>query len=299
MSDPFSTTPQTAPQMTPQPAPKAKPPRRDPPPVAAAPMAAPAVAAPPPAAPPPAAETPPATRPLPADFAYEPQPDRASPHPLAALPTLPETDYSRFEVRKDERIVDMRGWRPLDPNKPNDECAIVYFTRRELKKIAPADELRIETRTSGRDVINRAGRPNPEKARAFSTDEPGFVGKEPMKVRQLLFDVSDIPVGQEFTLRYTSSYWNSLQTPDEQWFGVIGYEGSVKTSMLVLFPEGRPFKTHRFQYAPTRADDPKKREDPRAYTGPLITFAADDKSWVYWEIPTPKANYVYRIDWTW
>ncbi|HEY1188887.1 MAG TPA: protein kinase, partial [Gemmata sp.] len=229
----------------------------------------------------------------------EPQPERVSPHPLVALPTLPPTDHSRFEVRRDERIVDMRGWHPLAPGSPNDECGIVYFTRREMKKVAPATELRIETRTTGRDVINRAGRPNADKARAFSADEPGFVGHQPMKVRQLVFDVGDIPVGQEFTLRYTSTYWNSLQTPEEQWFGVIGYEGAVKTSMLVLFPEGHPFKKHWFQYAPTRTDDPTKREAPRPYTGPLITFAADDKSWIYWEIPSPKANGVYRIDWTW
>jgi hypothetical protein len=48
-----------------------------------------------------------------------------------------------------------------------------------------------------------------------------------------------------------------------------------------------------------REDDPTKRKDPEKYTGPVITFAAKDKSWVYWEIPSPKANYVYRIDWTW
>jgi hypothetical protein len=120
-----------------------------------------------------------------------------------------------------------------------------------------------------------------------------------MKVRQLVFDVADIPVRQEFTLRYTSTYWNSLQTPDEQWFGVVGYEGAVKTSMLMLFPEGRPFKERAFRFAPTRADDPTTRDDPRPYSGPLITFAADDKSWIYWEIPDPQPHTVYRIDGTW
>ena len=229
----------------------------------------------------------------------EPDPDRVSPHPLTAVPELPETDYSAFKVVNDDRVIDMRAWKQLDPNNPADECAVVYSTRREMMKVEPADELRIETSTTGRDVVNRAGRPNPEKARAFTTDKPGFVGTQAMKVRHLVYDVRDIPLKQEFTLRYTSTYWNSLQTEDEQWFGVIGYEGSVKTSMLILFPAGRPFRDYKLLYAPTLRDDPTKREDPAPYTGPLITFAAEDKSWLYWEIPGPKAKHVYRVDWTW
>ncbi len=228
-----------------------------------------------------------------------PTPDRKSPHPLTAIPELPPTDYSKFKVSKDERIMDMRGWKPLDPNNPADECAIVYFTRREMAKVAATDELRIETGTTGRDVINRAESPNAEKARAFTTNKPGFVDSQAVKVRQLVFDVGDIPLKQEFTLRYTSTYWNSLQTADEQWFSVLNYEGSVKTSMLMLFPADRPFREYKLLHAPPRQDDPTKREGPQPYTGPLITFEAEDKSWVYWEIPNPKANHAYRIDWTW
>ncbi len=229
----------------------------------------------------------------------EPAPDRTSPHPIVALPELPPTDFSKFKVLKDECVVDMRGWKPLDPNNPADECAIVYSTRRETTKIATVDELRIETRTTGRDVINRAQRPNADKARAFTTDKPGFVGSQAMKVRHLVFDVSDIPPKQAFTLRYASTCWNVFQTPEDQWFGVIGYEGSVKTSMLMLFPIDRPFREYRLLYAPTRQDDRMKHEDLQLYTGPKITFTAEDKSWVYWEISEPEANHIYGIDWTW
>ncbi len=153
-------------------------------------------------------------------------------------------------------------------------------------------------RTSGGDVIMRAMQPDPKKAKAFATDKPGFVGTQAMKVRQLAFDVSEIPVDTEFTLQFANTYAHSLQKPDEWWFGVIGYEGSFKISMLMLFPENRPFSGYKLQVAPTRADNPKDRE-PVPYTGPVITFAPDDRSWIYWEIPDPKANHVYRVDWTW
>jgi hypothetical protein len=103
----------------------------------------------------------------------EPQPDRTSPHPVAAVGALPGTDSAAFEVRKDERVVDLRGWRPLDPGNPADECAVVYFTRREVVKVAPAAELRVETRTTGRDVINRAGRPNRRRPGRSPRTRPG------------------------------------------------------------------------------------------------------------------------------
>jgi serine/threonine protein kinase len=229
----------------------------------------------------------------------EPAPDRVSPHPVTILPKLNETDYTAFNVISDERTVDMRGWKPLPPGDPNAECSIVYFTRREMLKVKPTNELLLETLTSGRDVVNRVARPNADKVKAFKTDEPGVVGQQLMKRRQMLLDISDIPVNQEFTLRYSSTYWNSLQTLDEQWFGVIGYEGSVKTSMLMIFPPQKPFREYRFYSAPVRSGKTDKREEPTPYTGPLITFAAEDRSWIYWEIPNPKAKTVYRIDWTW
>ncbi len=227
----------------------------------------------------------------------QPLPDRVSPHPLERVASLSPTDYSRFKVFDDRRIIDLRGWKPLPPNDPAAECAVVYFTRREMMKLAATNELRIESRTTGRDLVNRAERPNGELARAEATDVPGFVGGQAMKVRHLVFNVANVPINQRFTLRYSSTYWNSLQTPDEQWFGVIGYEGSVKASMLVLFPENRPFREYRLKSAPT--NDTSKGTDPQPYAGPRIAIAAPDRTWLYWEVPAPRRNTVYRVDWTW
>jgi hypothetical protein len=153
--------------------------------------------------------------------------------------------------------------------------------------------LRIETRTSAREIVTRVLRPNPGKARVFATDKPDIFGNQPMKVRHLVLDVSDIAVDGEFTVRFVSTYWNALQTDGDRWFGVTGYPGAIKTSMLLLFPDDRPFRDYHFRSAPTHAGTPEP------YSGPVIAFAAEDKSWLYWEIPNPKANHVYRVDWTW
>jgi tRNA A-37 threonylcarbamoyl transferase component Bud32 len=228
-----------------------------------------------------------------------PNPDRQWTRPPAQVPELPQASYAGFKVLNDERVVDMREWRPNTTNDPGIDSFVVYHQKRDLVKITATNELRAETRTSGGDAIMRAMRPSGAKVTAFASEKPGFVGKQAMKVRHLVYDVSDIPLNTEFTLQYATTYVNSLQSEDEQWFGVIGYEGSFKTSMLMLFPPDRPFKDYVLKVAPTREDDPTKRKDPEKYTGPVITFAAKDKSWVYWEIPSPKANYVYRVDWTW
>lgn len=230
-----------------------------------------------------------------------PAPDREPPHPVATLPNLPAPDLSAFQVLTDERTVDMRDWRPLAPGAPDRpcSCSVVYQTRRQLMKIAPANELRAEMRTSSGELFMRPIQPDPKRVRAFAAAAPGYVGTRPMKVRQLAFDVSDVPVNGDFALQFASTYTNSLQSPEEQWFGVIGYEGSFKISMLMLFPADRPFHEYRLSVAPTHSGVPAKQEGPSPYTGPVITFAGDDRSWLYWEIPNPKANTVYRVDWTW
>jgi hypothetical protein len=224
---------------------------------------------------------------------FNPAPDREPPHPVARLDDLPPVDLSAFHVIYDDRTVDLRGWRPLPAGDPAAECYVLHTTRRVLTKHAPADVYRAEARTSGRDVVMRALAPNPARARAFTFDRPAPVGGQPMKDRQLVFDVADVPVGTDFTVHETLTYWNSLQTVPEQWFGVVGRGGGVRTSMLMLFPADRPFRDYALRVAPIGD------KHPVPYTGPVITFQADDRRWLYWEIPSPQPGQVYRVDWTW
>jgi tRNA A-37 threonylcarbamoyl transferase component Bud32 len=216
-----------------------------------------------------------------------PSPDRTCPHELTRVAELPPPDHSAFRVNEDERIVDMRGWQPVGPAF---DSSVVYITRREMTKVAPADELRIETRFPGRDVVARAEQP---RGRGFALDSPAA------KVRQLVFDVRNIPVNQEFSLRYSTTVWNSPETNDDHWFVVRGHEGAPKVSVLMLFPDARPFHDYHFRSAPPQDADPTQPDELRAYTGPVATIEAEDKSWLYWEIPNPKAKHFYRIDWTW
>src|SRR5262249_19848057 len=90
-----------------------------------------------------------------------------------------------------------------------------------------------------------------------------------------------------------ATFWNALQHPDEQWFGVIGYPGSYRVYMLILFPDNRPYST--FQLLMAKRGDP----NPGAYTGKKIVYEAPDHRWLYWEIPSPEAASVSHLTWQW
>ena len=216
-----------------------------------------------------------------------PAPERVSPHRVESRPELPVTDFSNFKARRDERVVDMRGC------APGDDSSVVFGHVREFTKVTAADLLRIETRTTSREIVNKVERPNPAKALVLLTDKPAVVGDRPGKVSQIVFDVSDIAVGGTFALRFSSTHWGAFQTDQDRWVGVTGYRGAVKTAVLMLFPDGRPFRDYQVRYSPERG------AALQPYTGPLITLAAEDKSWLYWQIPAPKESHFYRVDWTW
>jgi hypothetical protein len=102
-----------------------------------------------------------------------------------------------------------------------------------------------------------------------------------------------VPVDVEFDLRTSSTYWNTFQTDQELWFGVIGYRRSFKVSELLLFPAGKPFTSYSVMVARTIKDIPKP------YDGPKILLTGPERDWIYWEVPNPREGFVYRLHWRW
>ena len=228
--------------------------------------------------------------------AGRPNPDREYPHPVAAVESLTEPTNPAFRVITDDRVVDLRAWKklaPAAPAAPAAESFVIFQNRRVLTRTAPADEYRIEYRTTGRDVLGRAVSPSPEKARVYVAAQPRTVGGQAMKIRHLALDTRGVPLHEEFTAQVIATYRDSIQTPADQWLGMIGYGGAVKSSILIVFPDDKPFVEYRLRVAPPGGGA------PRDYDGPVIRFAGDDRRWVYWEVPGPLDQHVYRVDWTW
>lgn len=201
-------------------------------------------------------------------------------------------DYSSYQILSDDRIVDLRMWKEIVPEKLHEPQESISVTRRvRLKKIKPANEIVFEGRTSGLDLYWKCL--SPYQYRVVGQKSVVFVGQDRMKARRILVDVSGIPVNDEFELRLIATFWNSLQTEREQWFGLIGYEGAFKASQLLLFPREKPFKTYALITARS------VRDQPVPYDGPKILLSGEDRNWLYWEVPGPEAGRVYKLHWTW
>jgi hypothetical protein len=227
--------------------------------------------------------------------AHEPRPIKA-PQPSTTVETAPaRPDYSAFEFLGDHRVWDLRLWRPVPPERRHEYVSAVCTSDRKLvKKVKPADEYRAEARTTGLAVFLEVVS-HPKSFRVIAAREKGIVGPDEMKVRQVVLDVRDVPVGQEFEVRTEATYWNNLQDDKDRWLGIIGYDGSFKVSMLFIFPPDRPIGDFELLVAQMGS----KKQDPEPYTGRKALIVGPNRDYLYWNILEPKANHVYLVRWKW
>ncbi len=201
-------------------------------------------------------------------------------------------DISAFEVQGDSRVIDLRGWQEVPAEKVSEHfCGVTMQRQLRLKKIAAADRFEMLAQTMGLDLCWNSNDDFPFLLESQIGN--GMVGGQPMKVRKLSVDVSHIKIGSEFELDNTITYWNPLQSEADQWFGVVGYHRAFAVSMLLLFPDAKPIKSYTLSVAA------EGKEMPVPFAGSRIVLQGKSKDWIYWEIPEPKAGYVYRLSWTW
>ncbi len=207
-------------------------------------------------------------------------------------PTLGTPDFSTFEVLDDEFTWDLRGVRPRAKEDPPLTSYAILTRRIRLRKIGETRELRFESRTSGTDLFLRSSS-HPDSSIEYVSESPKFTGMEALKVRQLGIDVSDVPVGKELNVSIEATYWDSLQTAEERWVGAQGYSQSDVIRFLVIFPEQRKFTACRLKTAKSR------RDPPIPFTGECVYQEDKERGFVFWEIPFPELDRIYRCEWDW
>jgi hypothetical protein len=221
-----------------------------------------------------------------------PELDEKPPHTVTPVPSNAQPDLSAFVILQDHRTYDLRGWRPVSTGDGPHTAGVVMTRRLKLSKRAAAERIDFLTRTSGTDLVVRCVGPRADKAQVYASQaKPVVAGKEMIEQR-LSADVAQEPIGNEFDLTYRTTYWNSLQTLDEQWFGTIGSDGSTLLSMLILFPQSKPFQGGRLQTGPADGE-------LAPYDGTRLVFKGPRDAWTYWEVPGPKTGNIYRFDWKW
>lgn len=222
----------------------------------------------------------------------QPRLDETPVHPITMVASNAQPDLSSFRIAEDHRTYDLRAWKPVGPQDGPHTSGVVMTRRMKLTKLAPADRIDFLTRTSGADLVVHLDQPRPDAAKVFASQAKPVRSGKAMVEQRLSADVSHVPVGGEFELAYRTTYWNSLQTPEEQWFGTIGYDGSTFLSMLILFPESRPFKGGGLRTGPADGE-------LVPYDGTQMVFKGAGGTWMYWEVPGPKTGHIYRVDWKW
>lgn len=229
-----------------------------------------------------------------ADHALSSRPrlDAVPVHPVVSVAANAQPDFRAFQIREDHRTYDLRAWKAIGPADGPQTSGVVMTRRVKLTKTAPADRIDFLTRTSGSDLVVRVEEPRPDAVRVFASQRKPVVVGQAMTEQRFSADVSHVPVGGPFEVVYQTTYWNSLQTPQEQWFGTIGYDGSTRLSILILFPDARPFQGGGLRNGPADGE-------LLPYDGTQVVFKGAGGSWVYWEVPGPKVGHVYRVDWRW
>jgi hypothetical protein len=225
--------------------------------------------------------------------ARTPEPITSRPADTEKVASLGSPDYGCFDILSDERFWDLRGWKDLSSPANSGQQSIAIMTRTaRILKAAEAQEICFEARTDG-DEVFLVCMSHRDQAREVLQEQPGFVGARSTKVRQLVVDISDVPVGDEFIMKTKATYVNSLQNPEDRWIGAIGYPRSDRIRLVVLMPQQRPLQSFRLQTAPS------SRDQPEDYTGPKRLIESHDDLSLMWEVPNPEPGFVYSIVMEW
>ena len=217
---------------------------------------------------------------------------RERPKDYLEVDKLDPVDYAPFNILSDDRFVDMRLWKQVPDADFHDLASAVVSTDWvRFKKTGPATTFDRDEKTSGQEIFFRLHSGLPSKV--IGQRNEIFVGADRVKVRRLSIDVSSVPADEEYEVRYSSTRWNSLQSESELWHGIEGYAGAFKVSLLLIFPENKPFTSQRLMMSK------KGRDTPRPYEGQKILLSAENRQWIYWEVPNPEPGQVYRLHWNW
>ena len=217
---------------------------------------------------------------------------RERPKDYQEVDKLDPVDYGNFNILSDDRFVDMRLWKQVpDADFHELSSSVVSTDWIRFKKTGRATTFDRDEETSGQEIFFRSHSGLPSKVSGLRNEI--FVGADRVKVRRLSIDVTSVPANEEYEVRYSSTRWNSLQSESELWHGIEGYAGAFKVSLLLIFPDNKPFTSHHLMVSG------KGRDAPREYEGQKILLAAENKQWLYWEVPNPEPGLVYRLHWKW
>lgn len=206
---------------------------------------------------------------------------------------LPPPNYEALVFLKDIRVVDLRARRTIPESMKNKPFSPATLTRYTLvRKTKQMDKIRFQFATTGVGISPRC-LTHPFKL--YTVIKPDIHGGRKLKKNyEVEVDVSAVPVGQEFLIIIEATYWNGFRGEESEWASIKAQNTSTEEiGLLVLFPEGKPYKHYNLLFYPHGSDE------KRVFRGESVLFPSETQQTLYWKIPNPLADYAYELDWTW
>ena len=207
---------------------------------------------------------------------------------------LEKPNYEPFVFLKDIRVVDLRARQKIPESMNDERFSPATWTRYTLaRKKREVGSISFQFATTGVGLDPRC---LSHPYRLIRADEHDIDGDRIIKESwEVVVDVSDIPVGEDFLIINEATYWNGFRGEESEWASIKAQEGTTteEIGILVLFPEEKPYKLFNM-LAYAHGSDQKQQ-----FQGVARTFPSHTKQSFYWKIDDPKPAYAYELEWTW
>src|SRR5262249_55498572 len=110
---------------------------------------------------------------------------------------------------------------------------------------------------------------------------------------ELTARITDVQVGQDFTLITEVTYWDAFDGSAKQWYATYANAQTENENLAIvlLLPENKGFSRYdKYQY-------PHGSQQPQPAQGNMREIQGEGNHTLYWEIFQAQSNDTYEIHW--
>jgi hypothetical protein len=208
---------------------------------------------------------------------------------------LDEPSYKDFRFLKDVSYLDLSNInvRPWYTYLPGWDRIVGHHTRIRpaslfnymlVRKVGQADSIYIYYSTSGLLDLRCITHPY-HVLKSYDSDQ---------NVGEIIADVRSVPVGSEFTLATDVTYWNAFSVADKEDYTTYTHNQAdepEEMSMIIVFPDAKPFKRIEVEETPPGSDTTREIEGG---------FPGLGHQTFYWSYSKAAAGeWLYTTSWDW
>jgi hypothetical protein len=212
--------------------------------------------------------------------------------------SIPDPNYKSFNFLNDVSVLDLRAadespwYSPLlfwETEKSRIKPAVLrnYMV---VKKIAPANAIHIVYSASGElDVKCLTHKSIYKKSSRINNDRVGHA-------REIIADVSAMPVGSTFEIIIEATYWDSFsgESGDDYTTYAHNQQEAENISVILIFPEGKRFTSINVEESALGIDD-----EVQPFSGVSKTHNGDKNTTFYWNTISARPEETYKFSWKW